>query len=654
MEVSLKRKFLYLFIFMLISIYNTHQYTVEESFSTLPILGGGDSVAFDPIYDNAEYTFLCRKDLNALKYKYLKIEVFDKETGTADRLIGTAHIMLKKINQKLDQTQFATVSLYGGVETNYQWSGTVEIAATFKKIDLDEVQEITLQINEKIERDVKKKLGLLNKLSNKINDNSDKEIKKQRIRSATDQIMLNRMQSKGIDHNETIKKIEEEYEREQREKREREESKTRIIQGVILNLVLFLSLILSGTLFFGAMNEYEVMKQKEFMKSTYNTKFSVIDSFRWSIVTVTTIGYGDFYPQTAGGRLFGTFFIIFGVSLLARLLNTVLDRAAANYEEARLKRITNRKAVTHDSIQEFDEDNDGVITNYEFLKTMLIRRGDTTKDIIDEIMSLFDKYDQDKSGEIEIEEIKNLIKRKQQNEEEQEQGKQESEFAEKERNNKKTANNAVRKLNVMKSADNLQLDLFPDQDIKEDEFEDDDEFEYALTIEVRACDNLKEADDLIAAEDSFWSFIIGWFGFILYLCFGAMIFTFVEDGYFGDMLWMFVVTTCTVGYGDVYPKTRAGKILNVFFISISVVLFVSTFSSTFDYIYARQEALIKQKAMKKKSMQDMINKFPLLADKIKMTEKDQVDDKRKKNENDKQEVTYIPNKMNESNNKYVD
>jgi len=44
---------------------------------------------------------------------------------------------------------------------------------------------------------------------------------------------------------------------------------------------------------------------------------SVFSSLWWSVVTLTTVGYGDVYPITIGGRIFTFFLLIVGVSTIA-------------------------------------------------------------------------------------------------------------------------------------------------------------------------------------------------------------------------------------------------------------------------------------------------------------------------------------------------
>ena len=51
--------------------------------------------------------------------------------------------------------------------------------------------------------------------------------------------------------------------------------------------------------------------------------WSWLDSIYFSIITLTTIGYGDFSPQTSGGKLFTIFYIIIGVGIILSFINTV-------------------------------------------------------------------------------------------------------------------------------------------------------------------------------------------------------------------------------------------------------------------------------------------------------------------------------------------
>ncbi len=44
---------------------------------------------------------------------------------------------------------------------------------------------------------------------------------------------------------------------------------------------------------------------------------SVFHSLWWSVATLTTVGYGDIYPVTTGGRIFTFFVLIIGVGIVA-------------------------------------------------------------------------------------------------------------------------------------------------------------------------------------------------------------------------------------------------------------------------------------------------------------------------------------------------
>ena len=49
------------------------------------------------------------------------------------------------------------------------------------------------------------------------------------------------------------------------------------------------------------------------------------DVLWWSIVTMSTVGYGDFYPVTVGGRFMAVLLMFCGIGLFAMLAGVFAD-----------------------------------------------------------------------------------------------------------------------------------------------------------------------------------------------------------------------------------------------------------------------------------------------------------------------------------------
>lgn len=65
---------------------------------------------------------------------------------------------------------------------------------------------------------------------------------------------------------------------------------------------------------------------------------SVFHSLWWAIVTLTTVGYGDVYPITIGGRIFTFFVLLIGVGIVAvpaGLIASALSKAREIEEEGK-------------------------------------------------------------------------------------------------------------------------------------------------------------------------------------------------------------------------------------------------------------------------------------------------------------------------------
>ena len=92
--------------------------------------------------------------------------------------------------------------------------------------------------------------------------------------------------------------------------------KEEIILFFMVTLVLIF--ITSAGIYF-----FENEAQPEVFKSVFHSAW-------WSIVTLTTVGYGDVYPITLGGKIFTFFVLMIGVGLVtipAGLVATALSKA---------------------------------------------------------------------------------------------------------------------------------------------------------------------------------------------------------------------------------------------------------------------------------------------------------------------------------------
>jgi len=100
------------------------------------------------------------------------------------------------------------------------------------------------------------------------------------------------------------------------------------------------------------------------------------DSLWWSIVTITTVGYGDRYPVTPGGRITAVFIMFMGVGIfgaLASILSSVLigspdepeqeetpDTATASTVEVEIAAMRDELAIVRQLLEKMSAEGDNL------------------------------------------------------------------------------------------------------------------------------------------------------------------------------------------------------------------------------------------------------------------------------------------------------
>ncbi len=62
-------------------------------------------------------------------------------------------------------------------------------------------------------------------------------------------------------------------------------------------------------------------------------KFSWLNAYYFSVITLTTVGYGDLSPHTVLGKLFTTFYILIGVGIITTFITMMIRRRGSKLRE---------------------------------------------------------------------------------------------------------------------------------------------------------------------------------------------------------------------------------------------------------------------------------------------------------------------------------
>lgn len=132
--------------------------------------------------------------------------------------------------------------------------------------------------------------------------------------------------------------------------------------------------------------------------------FSFVDAVYTTVISASTVGFGDLEPKQKITKMVMVFWLIFSTIGLVKVI--------ANFTDASIKakqRAVSRRMLTAQldvsTWSAMDKDRDGRVNKLEFLTELLVRSGKVERREIDAILCRFEELDQDRNGRINLNEI---------------------------------------------------------------------------------------------------------------------------------------------------------------------------------------------------------------------------------------------------------
>lgn len=139
------------------------------------------------------------------------------------------------------------------------------------------------------------------------------------------------------------------------------------------------------------------------------------DALYWAVVTITTVGFGDFYPETAGGKVFTILYAIFGVFYVSSALNElaqypmmllgkrneikIIDQFGKNMDEQQVESLINNDFFERvPSLKGDRPDARTQLTRAEFVLMVLNMMDKLQEKDAILLCALFDSLDSDSNG----------------------------------------------------------------------------------------------------------------------------------------------------------------------------------------------------------------------------------------------------------------
>lgn len=183
---------------------------------------------------------------------------------------------------------------------------------------------------------------------------------------------------------------------------------------LLVNFIFGLS-VFTGALFFWAFEDctcsYGEWRVEGCEETDYETCIDTggyhktfIQALYMSVITLTTVGFGDKAPRSYKGRVFAIFWMMAGITA-----KTIWMSAWASYffdvkEEERFD-LSNMEDVNEELFADMDLNNKGFLTLADYRGYMLVRHGLVSQDVLGALDAQFNAMDRQGLGKITMQQI---------------------------------------------------------------------------------------------------------------------------------------------------------------------------------------------------------------------------------------------------------
>jgi hypothetical protein len=152
----------------------------------------------------------------------------------------------------------------------------------------------------------------------------------------------------------------------------------------------FLGVLIAGTVGFRF-----IERDHQFMEADGNPWAT---AFYWASITSATVGYGDVYPKTCGGKWFTIAYILISTVVVAEALGLPTDMLLQRMQAEGMNKVLATK-IDRVMFQRMDHDGGGSISRDEYLRAMIINLGLVEQPVVDRLLAQFDSMDVQGKGE---------------------------------------------------------------------------------------------------------------------------------------------------------------------------------------------------------------------------------------------------------------